>query len=260
MFASKHEKDNRAGGSFWLGVIVFLGLLAVDSQEGFAHVRRYAFTEDYRTIPQGGFEVEQWTTFKMPNHHRSNKNTFQYQTELEYGITDHWTVAHYERWETKNVVGPDGSTVYKGFKFETKYRMGEKGKYWLDPLLYLEWQTDPRDHQNPNTLEEKIVLSKEIGKFNATYNQIMESKLGSGGRTEHKFTVGMGYEWFGGFHAGVELKGDWWRPGSHRNRLALGPNLAYESQYFWVATSVVFGANHAADDVEARVIVGIPIG
>lgn len=241
-----------------LSAFVFLGILALLAPEAGAHVRRYAFSEEYRTIPQGEFEIEQWTSFKLPNIHRSNKNTFQYQTELEYGITDRWTLAHYERWKTKNVVGRDDSTVYEGFKFETKYRFGEKGKYGVDPLLYLEWITDPTNDNNPNALEGKMILSKDFGKWNVTYNQVVESRLGSGGRTEHKFALGLNYPLLEGVHVGMEAKGDYWRPGSHRNRLALGPNLAFDANHFWVSTSVLFGANRAADDVEARVIVGIP--
>lgn len=249
----KGEKMTRG-----LKVLVFALTLGFLTPSGFAHVKRYAFNQEYQTIPQGQFEVEQYTGFKVPSRHRTNKNEIEYQTELEYGLTDHWTLAHYERWKTKNVVGGDDSTVYTGFKFETKYRIGERGKYVLDPLLYLEWVTDPSKNHNKNAIEGKIILSKDIEKFNLVYNQIMESALGSGGRTEQKFTAGINYELFAGFRVGMETKGDYWRPASHRNRIALGPSLSYDAGYFWVAASVLLGLNHAADDLEARVVVGIP--
>jgi len=223
----------------------------------YAHTRNYVFTEQYRTIPQGQFEIEQWTKLKVPNRHVTNRHSWQYQTELEYGVTDHWTVAHYQFWETQNRVGSNDDTTYGGFKFETKYRLGEKGKYWLDPLLYLEWETEPRE-DNPNKIEGKIVLSKDIGDLNVTYNQIIESKLGNKGRTEQKFSLAASYALPGDVRLGVEFKGNYWQPGSRRNELALGPSLAFETKYFWVAGGVVFGVNHAASDVESRVIVGVP--
>ena len=245
------KKLGLLGFVLWISVFLW-------TKDSFAHMRRYVWTEVYNTLPRGTFEVESWTTLKVPDGNRTNANTWQYQGELEYGITDHWNVAHYERWKTKNKVGPDDSTVYEGFKFETKYRFGEKGKYWLDPLLYLELATDVREKHRANELEGKLVLSKDIGKFNAAYNQIIESEVDNGGRTKHEFRVAAGYEILPGFHAGGEFVGQHWAPGSNRNELSMGPTIAYEHKYFWIAAGGLFGLNHAADDKEARLIVGIP--
>lgn len=239
-------------------LLVFLVTVNLTPRNIFAHARTYVWTETYKTLPQKGFEVESWTSLKVPDGNKTNENSFQYQEELEYGVTDHWTIAHYERWKTQNVVGPDDATFYEGFKFESKYRFGEKGKYALDPLLYLEWKTDVRKKHQVNTLEGKLVLSKDFGPLNVTYNQILESELDNGGRTEHAFAIGASYEVLPGFRLGSEFTGQYWAPGSHRNELSLGPALAYEHSYFWVALGGRFGLNHAADDKEARVIVGIP--
>ena len=241
----------------WVPLIVLCGL-TWNTGEVSAHVRSYVWTAEYNTLPKGEFELENWVSFKVPDGRKTNENTIEYQEELEYGITDHWNIAHYERWKTINQVGPDDSTVYEGFKFETKYRFGEKGKYWLDPLLYLELKTDVRNKHNVNALEGKIVFSKDVRKFNATYNQIMESEVDNGGRTEHEFALAAGYEILPSVRAGAEFTGQFWAPGSHRNELSLGPTLAYEHKYFWAAAGGRFGVNHAADDKEARIILGIP--
>ena len=239
-----------------LSIFSFVFLLT--TQDAWAHTRRYVFNEEYRTIPQGEFEIENWIKLKVPDHRHSNVNSFEYQEELEYGLTDRWTLANYQIWETENKRNKDDTTVYKGFKFETKYRIGEKGKYWVDPLIYVEWIREVRA-TNENEFEEKLVLSKDFGQLNVNFNQVIESTAGSGGRTEHKFVLGSTYELPWEIHVGLEAQGDWWRPGSHRNRLALGPVLAWEGKHFWLASGVVFGLNHAADDVEARLIVGIPL-
>ena len=235
------------------------------ASEAFAHERYYAWTEIYRTIPKGGREVEAWTTLKVPNGNQTNSNTFQYQTELEYGATDHLTLAMYQRWKTTNQHGVDKDgipekdfTNYQGFKFEGKYRIGEKGKYWVDPLIYLEWATDPREHPHENEIEGKIVLSKDFDKFNLSYNQIIESELGEGGRTEHNFAVGTNYEVLEGIRVGGEITGNYWKPSSHRNELSLGPTISYAGKYFWVTAGVAFAVNKNTDDVQGRVIVGVP--
>ncbi len=244
-----------AGKVKWAGFL-FLIFLTGMAHPGFAHVRHYVWSTEYQTLPKNTFELENYVTLKVPHGEASNVNQWEYQEELEYAATDHFSLAHYERWETVNQTGKD-STKYAGFKFEGKYRVGERGKYWLDPLLYVEWATDPREDHNPNEIETKLVLSKDVGGFNVTYNQIMDSKLGSGGRTEHEFTIGTNYELLPGLRAGAEMKGQYWNPGSNRNELALGPTLAYEWTYFWVAAGGLFGVNHTTDDYQARIIVGI---
>ena len=246
--------------------MISLFLLSIFSlnENAFAHARNYVWTEEYKTLPKNTFESESRVAFKVPHGQQSNENTIEYQEELEYGITDHWNIAHYEFWKTKNQAGVDDngeplkdSTTYEGFKFETKYRLGEKGKFWLDPLLYLELETDVREEHRNNKLEGKIVLSKDFGKFNVAYNQIMESELDRGGRTEHEYRVGASYEIFSGMHAGGELVGNYWKPSSNRNEISIGPTLAYEAKYFWIASGIALGANHEADDFQARIILGI---
>lgn len=243
-----------------LGLTIMFVLLAVFMYEEnvFAHARTYVWTEEYQTLPKGGREVEAWTTLKVPDGTQTDVNTWEYQGELEYGVTDHLTLAHYERLKTQNQVGPDDSTNYEGFKFESKYRIGEKGKYWVDPLIYLEWATDFREEDHPNELEGKIVLSKDFGKLNVVYNQILESELGENGRTTPEFRVAANYEVLPGVHVGGEFAGEYWHPSSHHNELSIGPTIAYEHKYFWIAAGTLFAVNHAADDHEARVIVGVP--
>lgn len=247
----------------WILKTGFLMLFLIPgfyARDASAHAKKYVFNREYKTLPQGMFELESWTKSKVSDWDKSNKNSFDYEQELEYGVTDNWTIAHYQTWQTSNQPGPDDSTYYKGFKFETKYRFGHKGKYWVDPLVYLEWVTNVRNRDNPNKIEAKIVLSKDFGDWNLNYNQVMESELGGGGRTEHGYTGGISYKLPHEFQIGMEAKGDYWRPGSHRNRFSLGPTIAWEGNYFWIAGGMAFGVNNSADDFEARIIVGIPLG
>lgn len=243
-----------------LGLAITLVLLTVFTytQDLYAHARSYVWTEEYHTLPKGGREVEVWTTLEVPDGSQTNVNAWKYQGELEYGVTDHWTLAHYERLKTENQIGEDDATNYEGFKFESKYRIGEKGTYWVDPLVYVEWATDFREEEHPNEIETKIVLSKSFGKLNVTYNQIFEFELGENGRMTPEFRAAASYEILPDVQAGVEFSGEYWHPSSHRNELSVGPTIAYEHKYFWVAAGTLFSVNHAADDHEARVIVGVP--
>lgn len=244
-------------GAGLLGLCVLV--LAV-SGTALAHERHYVFTEEYQTLPRNVFEIENAATFKIPDRHVSNENQIEFRPELEYGVTDRLTVAHYQQWVRENHAGAEKDfTKYRGFKFEAKYRIAEKGKFWVDPLLYFEYERDPQD-ENPNILEEKIVLSKDFGKLNVTYNQIMESHLSEGGRTEHEYSLGMHYRVFDWVTLGYEAKGQYWNPGSNHNEIAMGPAVGIQTQWFWVAAGCLFGVNHHADDFQPRIIVGVPIG
>ena len=242
-----------------VGILLVLACsLSWGTKVVFAHERSYVWTTEYNTLPKGQFELENWVSFKVPDGRATNDNTIEYQEELEYGITDHWNIAHYERWETINRVGPNDDTVYDGFKFETKYRFAEKGKLWVDPLVYLEFRTDVRKEHNVNALEGKVVLSKDFNKWNFAYNQIMDSEVDRGVRTAHEFAFASSYQIHPDVRIGAEFTGQFWAPEGHHNELSLGPTLAYEHKYFWLAVGGRFGLNHAADDKEARIILGIP--
>lgn len=252
-----------AGFKPFRSVSVFLlcvSLLGGYAGRAFAHARSYVFNQEYQTLPKGTFEIESHTTLKVPRHEHSNVNAWNFQEELEYGVTDHLNLANYQVWERQNKRNDDDITKYAGFFWEAKYRIGEKGKYGVDPLLYFEYKYDPRSRLSgaAHTLESKIILSKDFGKWNAVYNQVMESKLGEKGRTDHKFTAGLNYEVLEGSHVGIETKVDYWRAGSHRNRIAVGPTIAYEHKYFWIAWGIAFGVNHHADDYESRISFGVP--
>lgn len=220
--------------------------------------RRYAWTYEYMTMRRNTWELENYMTFKVPSWANSNTNSIEEWIELEYGITDHWDLAVYNMFLRSNKASGKDEDHYKGFKVRTRYRFGEKGKYPLDPLLYFEWIREDYRDRNPNKLEGKFILAKDIGKFNISYNQIIESRLGSGGRTEQKYAVGANYAIIPTFRLGVESTGDYYQPGNTKEKIHLGPTLAWANKYFWISGGFLFGANRAGDDFQSRILVGIP--
>jgi len=66
-----------------LAVVVF----GVNSAN--ADRRGYVWTYEYQTMPRGHAELEYYLTHKLPDSHKySQKNTWEHQVELEYGLTD----------------------------------------------------------------------------------------------------------------------------------------------------------------------------
>jgi hypothetical protein len=214
--------------------------------------RGYVWTYEYMTMPQGEFELEYYLTAKVPDAGNfGGRNTWQHQAELEYGITDRWDVAVYQRWQQTNTTTED-TFEYTGTKLRMRYRLGEKGMYPVDTLFYLEYIRPDSSHE-PEFLEGKLVLSKDIGKFNVAYNQIFETAISHERETEHEYALGVSYEFNPRWRVALESTGSF-TEGSY----SLGPTISWAGQHLWLAAGVLAGLNDKSDDLNFRLIVGIP--
>jgi hypothetical protein len=235
-----------------LMLIFALAIVFGFASSSYADTRSYVWTYEYMTLPKGMWELETYVTSEIPNLHKSNINSIKPQLELEYGITDSWDVAMYQMWEFKNKARENDSE-YKGFKIRTRYRIGEKGKFFVDPLLYFEYIRDD-DFSKPNVGEAKLVLAKDIGDFNVSYNQVIKRNLERVGETNHEYAVGISYAFLTGLKLGIESKGSY-----NQHKYAIGPTISWVNSKFWVALGAAFGLNkRRADDLQTRLIVGVP--
>ena len=229
-----------------------VGLVFSVISNAYADRRNYVWTYEYMTMPRGMWEVEYYATTEVPDINRSNINTLKQWLELEYGITDNWDVALYQMWKFKNKRFENDSE-YEGFKIRTRYRFGEKGQFIVDPLIYLEYIRDTTNWHKPNIGEAKLILAKDIGKLNISYNQIVKGNLESDGLAEWEYAMGTSYALNSFFRFGLESKGSY-----TKDKSALGPTLSFATKSFWVSFGAVFGLNDRTDDFQTRMIVGIP--
>lgn len=214
--------------------------------------RGYVWTYEYLTNPKGASEIEYYLTTKIPDlHDVENKNTWEHQVEYEYGLTDHWDIAVYQRWQQTNTSSED-NFEYTGTKVRTRYRFGEKGMYPLDTLLYLEYKR-PDGSDAGEQLEGKIVVAKNFGKFNAAYNQIIEAEINNEGEIEHEYAFGLNYEFDPSWKVGFESTGNF-----TEDKFYLGPTVSWLRKGFWVGVGLLRGLNDRSDDFRARIIVGVP--
>jgi len=221
------------------------------ASSGYADKRAYVWTYEYMTMPKGMAEVEYYLTLEVPDTAESEVNIWKHWVEFEYGITDRWDVSMYQMWRQENAAS-DSVFGYDGFKIRTRYRFGERGKYFLDPELYFEYIGDD-DLSKPGVGEMKLILAKDIGNFNISYNQIFKVVLEDEGDTEHEYAVGINYGFLPSFRFGIESKGNY-----TEDEYAVGPTISWADSKFWASLGAVFGLNERTDDVQARLIVGIP--
>jgi hypothetical protein len=214
--------------------------------------RGYVWTYEYVTMPKGEFEIEYYLTAKVPDSgDYDKKNTWEHQAEFEYGITDHWDVSVYQRWQHTNTADDD-KFEYTGTKLRTRYRLGEKGMYPLDTLFYLEYIRPDSSHE-AEFLEGKLVLAKDIGKFNIAYNQIFKAGISHGGEEEHEYALGLGYEFNPTWRVALESTGNF-----TEDRYYLGPTVSWGTERVWLAAGLLAGLNDESDDLRFRLILGLP--
>lgn len=229
-------------------LLIVLGL----AQDSFADTRSYVWTYEYMTMPKGMWEVEYYLTTEVPNINRSNINTLKQWLELEYGITNNWDVTIYQMWKFKNKRFENDSE-YEGFKIRARYRIGNKGQFFVDPLIYIEYIRDATNWHKPNIGEIKLILAKDIDKLNVSYNQILKVPLESEGLAEWGYAIGASYAFNNYFRFGLESKGNY-----TKDKHAFGPTLSFVGKKFWISLGTAFGLNKKTDDFQTRMIVGIP--
>jgi len=234
-----------------LGLTFSSMIIFVITQNSYADRRGYVWTYEYQTMPRGMSEVEYYGTMKMPDTNDPGIKTLEYWIEYEYGVTNHFDLALYQMFKTKGK-REEVDTKYDGTKLRARYRFGEKGKYFLDPLLYVEYKRNAK-HHDPHQLELKIILAKDIGHFNIAYNQILNQALESDGITESEYALGIKYKLNNWFSLGMESKGSYLS-----DKYYLGPTFSFGFKRFWIAAGFVSSMHRRADDLQVRVIAGIP--
>lgn len=234
---------------FSLAGILFL-ILGL-TQNSFADRRSYVWTYEYQTLPKGMSEIEYYSTVKIPDTNDQSIKTLENWLEFEYGVTNHFDLAVYQMFKTKDK-REETDTKYDGTKVRARYRFGEKGQYLLDPLLYVEYKRSAK-HHDPHQLELKVILAKDIGNFNIAYNQILNQALESDGVTESEYALGIKYKLNHWFSLGAESKGSYLS-----DKYYFGPTFSFGFGRFWVSAGVVSRMHKRADDLQVRVIAGIP--
>ena len=220
-----------------VGIIVLLAATTVAAN---ADVRPYTWAYGYMTPAQGELELEWWGEFR-----KGIESSFvSPQLEVEYGLTDHWVAGLYGVFE-KEGAEPWGTEI----KLEQRYRLFEPGVLPVDTAFYLEYAHNLKE--GADELEEKIILSKDIGSFNATVNLIAEENFRTS-ETEYGYAGGASYQLSEGIRPGVEAFGGW--EGSESQHY-VGPPVQVSLGKVWLNAGMGFGLTNESDRFRARLIV-----
>lgn len=214
----------------------------------FADKRSYVWTYEYKTVEKGKAEVESYFTLSTPDIQRiKGMMSSEHQIELEVGMTERFDFSIYQIFNQK----PDEGLRYRGFKLRARYRFGEKGKYFVDPLMYLEYKGKPdfSDHG----VEFKLILAKDMGKFNISLNPIFEFERVQEWEFEPEYAIATSYEISELLKVGLEAKGSEY---GHY----IGPVISHGKDDLWVALGSAFKMGQIKEgkpEFQIRLLVGV---
>jgi hypothetical protein len=258
--------DNHYQLRLWLLALLAVGTLASPAAAR-ADYKAFAHVYPYFTQPEGGKEIEAWTSFETAElSHTATSTLIQQTFEVEYGITDHWDISFYFVLSQ----APAESLVIDSYRFETRYRFAEKGVWPVDTEIYGEVER-PADLNLPFELEGKLILAKDVHRFFFQVNFVGEFKVVGGAQFGYRlaFEGGAGFEITHGFKLGIETILDHQRDSQsdpNTNAFYLGPSLALASSSFWFVVTPAFRVAGSSldpaigNDLRLRFILGIPLG
>lgn len=208
--------------------------------------RRYVWTYEYQTMPKGHAEMESYTEFSHIDTDDGRIASTKLQYEYEIGMNDRYDVGIYQVF-SQNAGAP---LHYDGFKIRMRYRLGEKNQFPIDPLIYLEYKDNAAfDH---SALETKLILAKDLGKFNLAINPVLEVEFEEDEtEVEWEYTAAFGYRLHPLLTFSMETKGS-------EDSFYWGPTFSHGKEDLWFAVGLL---NKASDktlsDRLIRLIIGI---
>lgn len=141
-------------------------LLALVSMSAFAHREDYTgSTLVFLTLQKGELEPEY--LLDVARTTRGDREQFLRHTlALEYGITEHWMI------DGRITSADDDASRFGGAHIESRYRFGEEGARPVDVAVSAEvgFERGENGEKDDLELEPRLVLSKDVGRFNATAN------------------------------------------------------------------------------------------
>ena len=238
-----------------------------------ASEKLFTYTYEPETMPQGDTEFENWVTLGTQRDDavgQHNYNKWETRQELEYGVTDNYSVSlylneSYEYFSTKEVDGSTGEEVtektrnssFDGVSIENRYMVLNPATNLVGLTLYFE----PRYSGEELELEEKIILGQRVGDWKWALNishatewfDDFNEKEG-----ELEFTFGLTRAVNKQWNLGVEFRNhnelpeykEW-----QNTVFFVGPVVTFRQERWWItvtALAQLYGKNYQDVDPDSK--------
>jgi hypothetical protein len=240
--------------------ILVVGMLACGLCAAAASERYFTYTYEPETMPQGAWEYEQTVTARVGRDkavRQEDYNKWEFRHELEYGVTDNYSVSLYVNESLENFRDPLAAKDRSDFRFdgisiENRYLLWNPADHAVGLTFYVE----PRYSGREAELEEKIVIGQRFGEWkwalNLTHATEWSDYLQS---TEGEVEVSFGITRKLSDHwsAGLEARDHNELPDYHlweNTAFYLGPVATYQRERWWATLTImpqIVGANFAGN-------------
>ncbi len=227
-----------------------IGTLALSlAASAIANERLFTYSYEPETMPKGAWEFEQWVTARVGRNStvgQEGYNRWQFREELEYGVTDRYTVGLYLNHQMDNFRDPathKSTHHYRwtGVSLENRYMVLNPANKPVGLTLYLEPTYDGESAE----LEQKIILGQRHGDWKWAVNLIHATEWEEHfEETEGEVEITAGLARLIGKHwaVGVEARNhnelpeyDLWE----NTALYVGPVVSYRRENWWATLTVM---------------------
>ncbi len=248
-----------------------------------ADERHFTYVYEPETLPQGDMEFENWVTLGSQRNSyvgQDNYNHWDLRQELEYGVSDRYSLAFYLNESSESYRDPltqadVSSFAFEGVSLENRYMILNPA----DQIVGLTGYLESRYSGDEAEVEVKIILGQRFGLWKWAVN------LGTSLEWEDNLSqregvvegsVGLARELGRNWSLGLELVSNSILPEYRtweNSALFLGPVIAYHQEKWWAALTVlpqVYGWNSISaldgnsnlelrdhEKINVRLIVGI---
>jgi len=225
-----------------------------------ADERRFTYTYEPETLPAGAAEFEQWITLRSQRTtggdvQQGNFNLWELREELEYGVTDNYSVSLYlnaaaesYRDFSQNPAEDRSHFDFKGVSVENRYMLLNPANHAVGLTLYLE----PRFSGDEAEVEQKIILGQRHGAWKWAFNISHATEWADNLHSvegELELNRGLARDLNPHWSVGLELRDHNELPDYREwenTAFFLGPVVSYRQERWWAALTVlpqVFGVN-----------------
>jgi len=216
----------------------------------------FTYTYEPETMPKGLLEYEQWVTLRAGRSKaagQDNFNRWELRHELEYGVTDNYTLSLYLNESVESFRRPQTGEHhtdlhFDGVSFENRLMVLNPADHAIGLALYLE----PRFAGDEAELEQRIILGQRLGDWKWALNLTHATEWSDDLKvTEGEVEVSLGLTRQRGRHwnVGLEVRDHNEIPEYRiweNTALYAGPVSTYRQEKWWATLTVmpqVFGAN-----------------
>ncbi len=224
--------------------------------------RKFVYSYETTTSPQGSVEIENSVTWKHGKSDGARVNEFSFRHELEFGVTDRLQMGFYLADWSYNNSDPEKRARYDHSAIEAIYSLTNPTTDWIGSALYLE----VAGRKGSLEVEGKLLLQKNFGPVTVAYNAAIESGWEGTHLDEEKSgefaeTLGVSVELNPHFSVGAEVLHEVDIPNWEKAEDSIvfaGPNASVRSGKFFATAACLFQLTdvEGEPDVQTRLIFG----